>query len=224
MRILVVEDNAEMRAFVKSTLREEGHDPRAVATRAEAEQALQEGTFAGAVLDWMLPDGSGIELCRRMRKAGDETPVLILTARGDVEDRVTGLDAGADDYLKKPFAAAELKARVRALLRRGPRLADEVLQIGPVEINFGARRVLSSGQEVFLTAREFAILEALARAKGGVLRRSSLLLSVWGADDEAASSSLEVLMARLRRKLSGAGAPDAIRTMRGVGYALKSAP
>jgi DNA-binding response OmpR family regulator len=224
MRILVVEDNAEMRAFVKTTLREEGHDPRAVATRAEAEQALLEGSFAGAVLDWMLPDGSGIDLCRWMRKAGDATPVLMLTARGDVEDRVTGLDAGADDYLKKPFAAAELKARVRALLRRGPRLADEVMRIGPVEINFGARRVLSSTQEVFLTAREFAILEALARAKGGVLRRSSLLLSVWGADDAAASGSLEVLIARLRRKLSAAGAPDAIRTMRGVGYALRSAP
>jgi len=224
MRILVVEDNAEVRTFVETTLRQEGHDPRAVSTRAEAEGALREGKFAGAVLDWMLPDGSGLELCRAMRHAGDATPILMLTARGDVEDRVAGLDAGADDYLKKPFAAAELKARVRALLRRGPRLADDVVRIGPVEIHFGARRVLAPNREILLTAREFAILEELARAKGRVLPRSSLLLAVWGNDDPAAAGSLEVLVARLRRKLASAGAPDAIRTMRGVGYALQVGP
>jgi DNA-binding response OmpR family regulator len=220
MRILVVEDNVEVRSFVEATLRQDGHDPRGVATRTEAESALREGSYAGAVLDWMLPDGSGIELCRSMRHAGDATPVLMLTARADVEDRVTGLDAGADDYLKKPFAAAELRARVRALLRRGPRLTDDVVQIGPVEIHVSARRVLAPKGEIFLTAREFAILEELARARGRVLPRSSLLLSIWGTDDTAASGSLEVLMARLRRKLTTAGAPDAIRTMRGVGYSL----
>jgi len=224
MRILVVEDNADVRTFVETLLRQEGHEPRAVATRAEAENELRQGVFAGAVLDWMLPDGSGLELCRSIRHAGNETPVLMLTARGDVEDRVAGLDAGADDYLKKPFAAAELKARVRALLRRGPRLADDVVRIGPVEIHFGARRVLSSGREFYLTGREFAILEELARAKGRVLSRSSLLLSVWGKDDAAAAASLEVLIARLRRKLAAAGAPDAVRTMRGVGYALNLVP
>jgi DNA-binding response OmpR family regulator len=224
MRILVVEDNAEMQALVETSLRQEGHHPSAVATRADAERALQRGGFAGAILDWMLPDGSGIDLCRWMREIGDETPVLMLTARGGVDDRVTGLNAGADDYLRKPFAAAELKARVRALLRRGPRLADPVVRIGPVEIHFGARRVLSSAQEVILTEREFAILEALARANGRVLPRSSILLSVWGVDDASASGSLEVLIARLRRKLSAAGAPDAIRTMRGVGYMLQSEP
>jgi two-component system OmpR family response regulator len=224
MRILVVEDNAEVRTFVETTLRQEGHDPRAVATRAEAEEALREGSFAGAVLDWMLPDGSGVELCRAMRQAGDETPILMLTARGDVEDRVAGLDAGADDYLKKPFAAAELRARVRALLRRGPRLTDPIVRIGPVTIEFAAHRATSPKGEIVLTAREFAILEELARARGRVLPRSSLLLSVWGVDDAAASGSLEVLIARLRRKLATAGAPDAIRTMRGVGYSLRGEP
>ena len=224
MRILVVEDNAEVRTFVEATLRQDGHDPVGVATRTEAEIALRDGTFAGAVLDWMLPDGSGVELCRAMRATGNETPVLMLTARTDVEDRVAGLDAGADDYLKKPFAAAELKARVRALVRRGPRLVDEVLRLGPVEIHFGARRVMSGGTELYLTAREFSILEELARAKGRVLPRSSLLLAVWGNDGTAASGSLEVLVARLRRKLADAGARDPIRTMRGVGYALRSEP
>ena len=222
MRILVVEDSAEVRTFVEMTLRQAGFDVRGVASCAAAEAALAEGGVAGVVLDWMLPDRPGIELCRAMRSGGDATPVLMLTARGEVEDRVTGLDAGADDYLKKPFAAAELKARVKALLRRGPRLADEVVRIGPVELQVSARRVVSSGREVPLTAREYDILEALARQRGRVVPRSSLLLSIWGGDDDAASSSLEVLIARLRRKLGAAGAPDAIATLRGVGYSLRA--
>jgi two-component system response regulator MprA len=213
MRILVVEDNGEVRTFVETTLREAGFDVRGVATCAAAEVAVREGGIAGVVLDWMLPDRPGIELCRAMRREGDATPVLMLTARGDVEDRVAGLDAGADDYLKKPFAAAELRARVKALLRRGPRLADEIVQIGPVEVQMAARHVVAGKHEVPLTAREFDILETLAR---------QLLLAIWGSDDEAASGSLEVLIARLRRKLAEAGAPDAVRTLRGVGYSLRS--
>jgi len=221
MRILVVEDNAEVRTFVEATLREAGFDVHGVATCAEAEAAVREGGVAGIVLDWMLPDRPGIELCRALRRERNATPVLMLTARGDVEDRVAGLDAGADDYLKKPFAAAELRARVKALLRRGPRLADEIVRIGPVVVHTSARRVVAGEREVPLTAREFDILETLARQRGRVVPRSSLLLSVWGADDEAASGSLEVLIARLRRKLAEAGAPDAVRTLRGVGYSLR---
>lgn len=222
MRILVVEDSAEVRTFVEMTLRQAGFDVRGVATCAAAEAALREGGVAGVVLDWMLPDRPGIELCRAMRRDGDATPILMLTARGEVEDRVAGLDAGADDYLKKPFAAAELRARVKALLRRGPRLAEQVVHIGPVELHSGARRVVSSGREIPLTAREYDILEALARQRGRVVPRSSLLLSVWGTDDDAASASLEVLIARLRRKLGAAGAAEAIATLRGVGYSLKA--
>ena len=222
MRILIVEDNGEVRDFVECTLKEAGFDVRGVATCAAAEAAMREGGFAGIVLDWMLPDRPGIDLCRALRREGDATPVLMLTARGDVEDRVTGLEAGADDYLKKPFAAAELRARVKALLRRGPRLAEEVIRIGPVEVQTAARRVVSGPREVPLTAREFDILETLARQRGRVVPRPSLLLSVWGTDDEAASGSLEVLIARLRRKLAEAGAPDAVRTLRGVGYSLRS--
>jgi len=221
MRILVVEDNREVRTFVEATLHEAGFDVRGVASCAAAEEVIRGGGLAGIVLDWMLPDRPGIELCRTMRREGDATPVLMLTAKGEVEDRVAGLDAGADDYLRKPFAAAELRARVRALLRRGPRLADDVVRIGPVEVVTVARRATASGREIPLTAREFDILETLARQRGRVVPRSSLLLSVWGTDDEAASGSLEVLIARLRRKLADAGAPDAIRTLRGVGYSLR---
>jgi two-component system response regulator MprA len=218
----VVEDNAEVRTFVEMTLRDAGFDVRGVASCAAAENAMRDGGVAGIVLDWMLPDRPGIELCRAMRLKGDATPVLMLTARGEVEDRVSGLDAGADDYLKKPFAAAELKARVKALVRRGPRLAEAIVRIGPVELHVDGRRLEASGREIPLTAREYEILDALARQRGRVVPRSSLLLSVWGSDDDAASGSLEVLIARLRRKLGAAGAPEAITTLRGVGYSLRA--
>ena len=224
MRILVVEDSAEVRTFVESTLRQAGFEVRGVGTAAAAEAALREGGVAGVVLDWMLPDRPGIDLCRAIRRDGNATPVLMLTARGEVEDRVAGLDAGADDYLKKPFAAAELRARVKALLRRGPRLAEELVRIGPIELHAGAMRLIASGRELLLTAREYDILEALARQRGRVVSRSALLLDVWGSDDDTAAGSLEVLIARLRRKLESAGAPDAIRTYRGVGYSLRAEP
>jgi two-component system response regulator MprA len=224
VRILVVEDQREVRAFVMETLEAAGFSVEGVGSCEAADRRLLAGGVAGVVLDWMLPDRPGVELCQEMRRRKDPTPVLILTARGDVEDRVTGLDSGADDYLKKPFAAAELRARVRALLRRGPRLAEAAVKLGPVEILPGRRQVVADGREVPLTTREFDILETLVRHRGRVLSRSQLLLAIWGNDDEASAGSLEVLMARLRRKLAGAGAPNAIRTVRGVGYALRDVP
>lgn len=223
MRILVVEDHREVRQFLEAVLREAGYTVNAVASRAEAERKIRDGGYAGILLDWMLPDGSGADLCREMREAGDPTPVLMLTARGDVEDRVHGLDAGADDYLKKPFAAAELRARVRALLRRGPRLEDPVFREGSVEIRFAERRLLANGGEIPMTAREFDILEALARQRGRVVSRSTILVSVWGSEDEGAAS-LEVLVARIRRKLEAAGCAELIRTHRGLGYSIGIAP
>jgi DNA-binding response OmpR family regulator len=171
----------------------------------------------------MLPDGSGPELCTERRAAGDSTPILVLTARVGVEDRVVGLDAGADDYLKKPFAAAELLARVRALLRRGPRIVESRIVVGPVEIRAASRLVLAAGREIPLTAREFDILEVLARHRGEVVTRSNLLIAVWG-NDKTAGESLDVLLARLRRKLADAGALDAIRTHRGVGFSIGVSP
>lgn len=223
MRILVVEDHREVRQFLEAVLREAGYTVDAVANRSEASRKIREGGYAGILLDWMLPDGSGPDLCREMREAGDPTPVLMLTARGDVEDRVHGLDAGADDYLKKPFAAAELRARVRALLRRGPRLEDPVFREGSVEIRFAERRLLADGEEIPMTAREFDILEALARQRGRVVSRSTILVSVWGSEDEGAAS-LEVLVARIRRKLDAAGCAELIRTHRGLGYSIGIAP
>lgn len=219
MRILVVEDHAETRGMVEAVLREGGYAPVPAATLAEARTLLKAGGLAAVVLDWMMPDGSGPDLCAERRAAGDSTPILVLTARAGVEDRVVGLDAGADDYLKKPFAAAELLARVRALLRRGPRIVESRMLVGPIEIHAASRLVIADGREIPLTAREFDILEVLARHRGEVVTRSNLLIAVWG-DDKSASESLDVLLARLRRKLADAGASDAIRTHRGIGFSI----
>lgn len=221
MPILVVDDHAPTRSLIESALRSEGHDVESVPSLAEARQRIAGGGVLAVILDWMLPDGSGPELCREMRAGGNPTPVILLTAKTDVEDRVSGLDAGADDYLKKPFAVAELRARVRALLRRGRQVDEPNLRVGPVEIRMAARTVLVDGRDVPITAKEFEILEVLARHSGRAVSRSAILLSVWGSEDETAGSSLEVLIARLRRKISDAGGPDLIRTHRGFGYALR---
>jgi two-component system OmpR family response regulator len=219
MRVLVVEDHAETRGMIESVLREAGYTVVAAGTLAEARASLRAGGVAAVVLDWMLPDGSGPELCAELRGADDPMPILMLTARAAVEDRVIGLDAGADDFLKKPFAAAELAARLRALLRRGPRIVESRMMLGPIEIHAASRVAIASGRELALTAREFDILEVLARQRGRVVTRSNLLIAVWG-DDEKTGESLDVLLARLRRKLAEAGAPDVIRTHRGVGYSV----
>ena len=219
MRVLVVEDHDETRRMIEAVLREAGYTAVPARTISGAREILLSGGLAAVVLDWMLPDGAGPDLCAELRAAGDATPILVLTARAAVEDRVVGLDAGADDYLKKPFAAAELVARLRALLRRGPRIVESRVMLGPIEIRAASRLAIAAGREIPLTAREFDILEVLARHRGRVVTRSNLLIAVWG-DDENTGESLDVLLARLRRKLAEAGAPDAIRTHRGVGYSV----
>jgi len=219
MRVLVVEDHRETRAMIEGTLHAAGYAVLSAGTLAQARAILRTGGLAAVVLDWMLPDGSGPDLCAERRAAGDATPILILTARAAVEDRIAGLDAGADDYLKKPFAAAELLARIRALLRRGPRIVETQIALGPIEVRPQARIAVAGGREIPLTAREFDILEVLVRHRGRVVTRSNLLIAVWG-EDENAGDSLDVLLTRLRRKLAEAGAPDTIRTHRGIGYSV----
>ena len=220
MRILVVEDHPETRKMVERVLREVGHVPDGVGDLAAARGRLAAGGYAAVVLDWMLPDGAGIDLCRELRARGSSLPILILTARGGVEDRVEGLDAGADDYLRKPFAVAELLARVRALLRRGPRIEAPVVSLGEVEVRLAERRVLVQGREAPLTAREFAILEVLLRHRGRPVSRADILQAVWGEESDSAESSLEVLIGRMRRKLSPQGSDGPIETHRGFGYSI----
>jgi two-component system OmpR family response regulator len=220
VRILVVEDHRATRTMVELALRERGHTVDGVESVAQAQDRLRADTYDVVVLDWMLPDGSGVELCRTMRAGGRSVPVLMLTARGEVADRVSGLDAGADDYLRKPFAVTELLARLRALARRGPRIVDAVVTDGHLEIQLDSRRVLADGKEIPLTSREFQILELLLRRGGRVVTKSDILVSVWGAESPGAEASLEVLVSRLRRKLAFDEAGP-LRTHRGLGYSLR---
>jgi len=221
LRILIVEDHRETRRLLKSILADAGYEPDAVGDLKSARLKLASQDYAALVLDWMLPDGGGLELCREIRAARTPLPVLVLTARADIKDRVTGLDAGADDYLPKPFAVAELLARVRALLRRGPRLQEDAVRLGRVEVRLPARRILLDGREVPVTAREFSILEVLLRRRGHAVSRSDLLEMVWGEASPGGEASLEVLIARLRRKLSPEGGEGPIRTLRGFGYLVE---
>jgi DNA-binding response OmpR family regulator len=219
MRILVVDDHAETRELIARNLTRAAHVVRAAASCAEADRAIDAAVPDVVVLDVMLPDGSGFELCARWRAQSRNVPILLLTARGDVRDRVEGLDAGADDYLVKPFALAELNARVRALGRRGPIVRDRIAEFGAVRIDLDRRQVTVRDRRVPLTAKELCIMEVLAN-KGGVVPRDHLLESVWGEVHESAQASLEVLIGRIRRKLGAAS--SVLRTIRGVGYSLES--
>jgi DNA-binding response OmpR family regulator len=220
MRILIVEDHPETRRMLERAVAECGHVVDTAGDLEGARRKVASGRYAAVVLDWMLPEGDGLDLCREMRAAGDSTPVLVLTARGEVEDRVRGLDSGADDYLRKPFAVAELLARIRALVRRGPRMDDDLVKIRDLEVHMADRRVVRNGSEIPVTAREFAILEELLRRRGHVVARADILEAIWGEASESAAASLEVLIGRLRRKLSVGGADDLIRTHRGFGYSI----
>lgn len=215
MRILVVDDDRELAELVSTALSREDHQV-SVATRLDEARELASETFSVIVLDVGLPDGSGLDLCRELRAAGDPTPILLLTAQSTVAHRVDGLDAGADDYLVKPFAIAELRARVRALGRRPASPPAVRHRSGDVDLDLSSRRAWRDGEEVALTAREWTILEALAKANGRAVGRSTLLETAWGTDASNAAASLEVLISRIRRKLGR----EVVRTVRGHGYAI----
>jgi DNA-binding response OmpR family regulator len=216
MRVLVVDDHREVLELVERAL---SRDQHRVFVADSAQRALQELTARRpdiVVLDLGLPDGSGEDLCRRIRSSSENTAILVLTAQSAVASRVRCLDAGADDYLTKPFAVAELRARVRALSRRTQGAAPRVWQYAQIVLDFSTRRASVAHREAPITAREWAILECLARAPGRVVTRQDLLEQVWTRADSAAAASLEVLIGRIRRKLGS----DVVRTLRGGGYAL----
>ena len=215
MRVLVVDDEADVRSVVARALKADGH---AVATAADLDAArvrVAEGTDL-IVLDLRLPDGFGLDLCRALRAEGSTVAILVLTALSQVALRVEGLDAGADDFLAKPFAVAELRARVRALGRRGTLPRGLTYTHDDVVLDFAGRHATRAGHDVAVTAKEWSILEMLARRPGRVVARLDLLEGVWGDASDSASSSLEVLVGRLRRKLGA----ELIRTLRGEGYSL----
>jgi two-component system response regulator MprA len=225
VKILVVDDERAVRESLRRALELEGYEIELAADGGEALSTLEtEETSPDAViLDVLMPGVDGLEVCRRMRATGNTVPVLMLTARDEVENRVAGLDAGADDYVTKPFALEELLARVRALLRRtaGDDAVGEVLTFADVQLDLGTREVRRSGRQIDLTRTEFALLELFLRNPRQVLTRSIIFERVWGYDFGFASNSLDVYIGYLRRKTEAGGEPRLIHTVRGVGYALR---
>jgi two-component system OmpR family response regulator len=220
VRILLIEDSDRVAQTAGAALRAHGHTVAVAADLRMAQAFLDERTVDLAIVDVGLPDGSGLEWCRAAREAGSSVPILILTARTSVPDRIAGLDAGADDYLGKPFAVDELLARVRALGRRGPRWTESTRRYAEgVAIDRDRRHITVHGERLPLTPREFDIVALLAWRDGRVVARDELLESVWGESTERAGASFDVLVARTRRKLADRGVADAIETHRQIGYA-----
>lgn len=218
MKLLVAEDDRKLALFLQRVLLEEGYVADCCASGIDALAQAASGVYDLMVLDWMLPGLDGLEVCRRLRSQGSTLPILMLTARGEVRERVLGLNAGADDYLGKPFEVTELVARVQALLRRASGHAH--LSVGPLSLDQVQRRVLLDGRELELTQREFALLLHLIHHRERTVSRSELLSSVWSTQFDPESNVIEVHMSRLRNKL-GAHA-YMIDTVRGRGYRLRT--
>jgi DNA-binding response OmpR family regulator len=224
MALLVVEDERRVRSFLERGLAEEGYSVLGCGDGADAEAALASGGVDLVLLDWMLPGVSGLELLRRWRARGDVTPVIVLTARDALADRVAGLDAGADDYLVKPFQFEELLARVRSVLRRAASRASPALSCADLVLDPVARRVTRAGREVRLTAREFALLQFLLQHAGEVVSRTRIAAAVWDHDFDTFSNVVEVYIRYLRAKIDEPAARPLIHTVRGSGYVLRDAP
>ena len=224
MRLLVVEDEQTLARYLQRGLEEAAWTVDLSDTVDAAWRLLLLNPYDLLILDLGLPGADGIELLRRLREAGMDTPVLILTARGAVEDRVAGLNAGADDYLSKPFAFAELVARIHALLRRGHAVHAATLQVGDVQLDVLKRQAQRGARRIELTAREFNVLEFLMRHAGEVVTRTMLAEHVWGDHYDSLSNLIEVFVNRLRKKLEADGAPRLLHTVRGAGYVMREEP
>lgn len=221
MHVLVVEDEVKMAALIRRGLSEQGLAADVAASGEEALAMAGAFTYDAVVLDVMLPGIDGFETCRRLRGDGIWAPVLMLTARGAVEDRVGGLDGGADDYLTKPFSFAELLARLRALIRRGRSERPSVLEVGDLRLDPTTRQVWRGKAEIALSAKEFALLEAFMRRPGHVLTRLQLIEQAWDYDYEHRSNVVEVYVRYLRRKIDEPFGRQSIETVRGAGYRLR---
>jgi two-component system OmpR family response regulator len=220
MRILVVEDEDSIASFVVKGLTAEGHSVERASTAAEATGMAASYEFDLILLDLLLPDGHGLDVLKRIRAERPDVPVIVVSALGEVDDKVDLLDAGADDYLVKPFAFAELAARVRAAARQG-HASGRVITVGDLSLDTKTRIAKRDGVEADLPSREFTLLEYLMRHPGQVLTRQQLLDSVWGIDFDAGSNVVDVYVSYLRRKLDRPGEPSVIETVRGAGYRVR---
>jgi len=225
-RLLIVDDDPELRNFLVTELSVEGYNCKEAATGQQALGQIRSEPWDLVLLDWTLPDFNGVEVCRRMRQGGIGTPVLMITARDEVRERVEALDSGADDYLTKPFSIEELLARVRARLRRTGLTAPEdgLMRVGDLLVNPASREVSRGGHPIHLTAREFDLLLHLIRQPNQVHERRSILDALWGEDWMGDDNLLDVYVRYLRKKLEPAGQPTLIQTVRGVGFMVKEGP
>ena len=221
MRVLLVEDEPEMAAALTVALKNYDMVVDHISTLADAEEAVFINDYGAILLDRQLPDGDGLTLIPKLRARGAGVPVIVLTARGELADRIAGLDTGADDYLGKPFAVEELLARLRAVLRRPADLPPETMRLGRLSFDLGNREASVAGQPLDLPRRELLVLEALMRRTGRMVQREALMEAVFGLDDEIQSNALDTHVSRLRRKLADADAGVTINGIRGVGYLLR---
>jgi DNA-binding response OmpR family regulator len=219
-RILIVEDEPSVSAFIEQALSESGMDPFVAPDLAHARALWQQSDPDLVLLDLMLPDGDGLELLRDQREQGRRTPVIVLSAKSGLADRISGLDQGADDYLPKPFSVEELLARIRAQLRRSKDIPPSSVHVGDLEVDLFARRALLKGRNVFLSSTEFRLLELLANHLGQTVTKTQILEYVWD-DPERDANVVEVYVNYLRNKLERGGAPRLIHTVRGRGYVLQ---
>ena len=223
MRVLLVEDDLRISAFVSKGLRERSY---AVDTANDGEAALYQSAINDydiIILDVMLPQKDGFAVCKELRESGSQTPILMLTARDDIDDRIRGLDFGADDYLVKPFDFNELLARIRALLRRKREIRSTRIIIADLEIDTASQKAWRHGREITLTAKEYALLEYLVREQSRVVGRAEIAEHVWDENFDAFSNLIEVYINRLRSKIDAGFSPQLIHTRRGAGYILESA-
>jgi DNA-binding response OmpR family regulator len=220
IRILVIEDEPDIASFIRRGLTYKGYEVEVALDGESGLRAFGEASPDLVLLDLMLPGIDGVDVCRRLRATSD-VPIIVLTARDAVSDKIAGLDAGADDYVTKPFAFDELLARIRAALRRGNR-SDEPIQVGDLVIHPASREVRRGGRRIDLTPREYDLLELLARNAGKVMTKDVIFSRVWGYDTEVESDAVKVYVSYLRKKLNAAGEPDVIHLVRGVGYMLKA--
>lgn len=224
MRILVVEDNRKTAAFIAKALRSEGFAVDVLHNGDEALSAISTGPFDGVVLDIMLPGRDGLSIVKQLRTSGNRTPVLLLSARGEVNERVEGLNAGADDYLAKPFALEELIARVRALTRRSGEVKLVALRVGDLTLDTTTHLAQRAGRVIQLTAREYRLLELLMRSPGRVCGRMLILEKVWDYNFDPGSNIVDVYVRRLREKIDAGGETKLLQSVRGVGYVIKESP
>ena len=219
MRLLLVEDETELAAVIAAGLSASGYQVETVGRGADALECLAGGGYGAVLLDVMLPDTDGWRVCETLRRRRDPVPVLMLTARDSVEDRVRGLESGADDYLPKPFDFRELRARVRALLRREQTNKGKIIEIGDLTVDTERKQVRRGNREIPLSSREYTLLEALAAREGTTVSRETILERVW-EDTDTASNTVEVYISALRRKVDGDGETKLIRTIHGQGYRM----